>query len=118
MRKLTLTAPFSLSVRTVRGCQPSFMSSSLELKKVSIVSCYETRRPCLPFRVSDARGDLRGAMASLWRSTEATNSEEVNAPLCVGFVGYMFSNYPDCLLETWICEPSGPTVEHNTVNKD
>ncbi|KAK7132923.1 hypothetical protein R3I94_014970 [Phoxinus phoxinus] len=29
-------------------------------------------------------------MASPWRSTEATNSEEVNAPLCIELVGYMF----------------------------
>lgn len=94
------------------------MSSSLELKEVSIVSCYETRRSCLPLRVNDSWGDLRGTMASPWRSTEATNSEEVNAPLCIELVGYMFGNYPACLLETWICEPSRQTVEHNTVNKD
>ncbi|CAM4694423.1 unnamed protein product [Leuciscus chuanchicus] len=66
------------------------MSSSLELKEVSIVSCYETRRSCLPLRVNDSWGDLRGTMASPWRSTEATNSEEVNAPLCTELVGYMF----------------------------
>lgn len=103
----------------VGGCQSCFMSSSLELKEVSIVSCYETRRPCLPFRVNDVRGDSRGATASSRRSTEATkNSEEVNAALCVELAGYMFGNYPVCLLEAWICEPTRLTVEHNTVNKD
>lgn len=29
------------------GCQSGFMSSSLELKEVSFMSCYGTRRPCL-----------------------------------------------------------------------
>lgn len=73
---------FPLCPACVGGCQSGFMSSSLELKEVSIVSCYE-RRPCLPFRVNDVRGDSRGATASSRRFTEATKTARKSMPHCV-----------------------------------
>lgn len=39
------------------GCQSGFMSSSPELKEVSFMSCYETRRPCLSGAMRSVLGE-------------------------------------------------------------
>lgn len=74
------------------GCQSRFMSSSLELKEVSFMSCYGTRRLC-PSGVMRSGPGERGALGA-GLSLGGDQQWGSQSGFCAAAVGCVFGNYP------------------------
>lgn len=74
------------------GCQSGFMSSSLELKEVSFMSCYGTRRLCPSGVMRSGPGEPgeRRAGPSLGGDQQWGSQ----SGFCAAAVGCVFGNYP------------------------
>ena len=66
------------------GCQTGFMSSSLELKEVSFVSCYGTRRLCLSgvMRSESGWAGWSGSRTIPWRRPAVRKSKRLLCRCC------------------------------------
>lgn len=80
------------------GCQSGFMSSSLELKEVSFMSCYGTRRLCPSGVMRSGLGEPGEQGAG--PSPGGDQQWGSQSGFCVAAVGCVFGNYPPLTMST------------------